>query len=593
MIVVFIGEASVVLPHPFPGAFARVADFNADGNPDLLYKGYDSSDPASGTHTRLVTFLGNGRGAFVPSAWTTLPLELWECDAGDMDRDGRTDLVCGGYDLVVRAQVLHVLPGVGNGRFRSGTEVALTDTGGDVGAPHLADVNRDGALDVVVLHRDAEFWFGNGKGGLVHGGGTDLSGIPWPRYMKVADLNHDGRVDVVVVGHAGELAIALGVEGGFDEAAITVPFIADAPDIVDINQDGHLDIVVSAYPNWRRHQDEDINQADLPPDPILVLLGRGDGSFAAPDGFAFDPSSGPPFAVVDVTGDGLPDILSQASNGTSVLVNERNDVNHAPVVRALDRTVNYNDLVVDPLGSFECAWLSAEASDPDQHAVTFEWRDSAGVLVTTNRVMRWCNQTPGTFPMHLTIRDGRGAVISRTVTLTILPFKEIVVYATDPTSENDVWLTGNWTAVIDATAAAGYRAYDPQRGATKVLVPAPTPGSSVRILFTPDPTQTFQALDPVEGGPELVCERLGVGAVLGIHRRGGSPRVSNGHNIGARDQSRRMRRMRRVGVGLGRRRVGRVEPQRGPAPVSGRRSATDADPDARGRRVGRSGRAVV
>ena len=37
-----------------------------------------------------MTFLGNGRGEFVPSAWTTLPLDLWECDAGDMDRDGRT-----------------------------------------------------------------------------------------------------------------------------------------------------------------------------------------------------------------------------------------------------------------------------------------------------------------------------------------------------------------------------------------------------------------------------------------------------------------------------------------------------------------------
>ena len=241
--------------------------------------------------------------------------------------------MCGGDDGG-HAQVLHVLPGVGDGRFRIGTEVALTDNGGDVGAPHLADVNRDGALDVVVLHRDAEFWFGNGKGALSHGGDTDLSGIPWPQHMKVRNLNHDGRVDVVVVGHAGELAIAVGVEGGFGEASITTPLVADPPEIADINQDGHQDIVVAAYPNWRRHQDEDINQADL------AGTRSSSSSDAATGRLRYrtkvvDRFSGPPFAVVDVTGDGLPDILSQAHNGTSVLVNERNDVNRAPVVRAL------------------------------------------------------------------------------------------------------------------------------------------------------------------------------------------------------------------------------------------------------------------
>jgi hypothetical protein len=103
-----------------------------------------------------------------------------------------------------------------------------------------------------------------------------------------------------------------------------------------------------------------------------------------------------------------------------------------------------------------------------------------------------CTTTPGTYPFLLTVRDGRGGVVTRTVTLTILPGKEVVVYAVDLTGDDDVWHTGSWTQVSDPSGAGGFRAFDPDRGAPKGTAPAAGPASAIRIKFTPDPTQTYK-----------------------------------------------------------------------------------------------------
>ena len=106
--------------------------------------------------------------------------------------------------------------------------------------------------------------------------------------------------------------------------------------------------------------------------------------------------------------------------------------------------------------------------------------------------MRICEKTAGQYARQLTVRDGRGGVVTRTATLTIRPGKEIVVYAVNLTGDDDVWRTGTWTQVADSTGAGGFRAFDPNRSAPKTAAPASSPVSAVRIRFTPDPNQVYK-----------------------------------------------------------------------------------------------------
>ena len=75
--------------------------------------------------------------------------------------------------------------------------------------------------------------------------------------------------------------------------------------------------------------------------------------------------------VTDFNRDGLPDVLFGTTNGqVGLLLNQRNDVNHKPVVTASHYTFNYQDQFGDDTLSFR-----AVASDPDAHYLTYEWRD--------------------------------------------------------------------------------------------------------------------------------------------------------------------------------------------------------------------------
>jgi hypothetical protein len=462
--VLLSGQPGVVLPGPFPFAGFIANDFNGDGNPDILYLASDSSDLGGGVHTRLLTYLGNGRGAFAGTATWTSPVWMRRCLAGDMNRDARLDLVCVGFDNTATTHVALVVLGNGNGTFRAGAGTPLPDDAIDL---QLADVNRDGALDVVVLEPAAARWLHNQDGSLSPAGSVDLTAVPYPQHLRAADVNHDARPDLVVAGNDGELAVAAGAASGFAAATVSKPLqVGGEFEVVDIDADGNADILA----------------------PGVVLRGSGDGMFGEPEGFAF----WGPFGVADVTLDGLPDLLTHAASAVRVLVNERNEINHSPVLTAADRTLEYHEVIVDPLGEFDCPALFAEAVDPDQHAVTYEWRDGSGALIATSPDAHLCTTVPGTYAAVVTVRDGRGATESRRVTLTIRPGKEIVVYAVNLTGDDDVWQSGEWTQVADPTGVGGFRAATADRGAAKVTAPAVNPASAVLIRFTPDPAQTYK-----------------------------------------------------------------------------------------------------
>jgi hypothetical protein len=413
---------TVSLRGPTPLTRFLVDDFNGDGNPDVLYY---STDP-SGTDqvTRFLTYLGDGRGHFTASPTTVEPHSLAWCVAGNLSRDGRPDLVCGDLRLL----------GNGDGTFQSG--VGQFGASDGFPGPLLADLNRDGKLDVVT------------------------------GAAAVADLNHDGYVDKVIREPPDGITVAFGSADGFVRSdSYHVLEDSGGIAIADVNVDGHPDIVVNGSAS--------VESAGS----VMILFGNAGGTFAPT---IFTLTSGR-IVVADVTGDGLPDIVAYDAHAVQVLVNQRNDTNHPPIVP------DYSLTSGNP-----CVTLDARASDPDQQPLAIDWFDASGVPLGTSygaRGLDVCVDHPATYTYRRTARDDFGGSASGTVTFTyVVTMKEIVLYA----AADNVAMAGNWSRVADATAAGGFRAHDANLGAPKVTQPSETPANSITIPFLADPNLTYK-----------------------------------------------------------------------------------------------------
>lgn len=277
-----------------------VADFNGDGNPDAAVTNYGSNNVS--------VLLGTGGGVFAPAVTYPAgsPLAL---AVGDFNGDAIPDLAVASF-----AGGVEIFLGNGDGTFQRGVFYSAgPDPGGilsGLGTEGIAvgDFNNDGKLDVSVTntHRnEVAVLMGFGDGGLQPAVKYPLSrgGL----YVATADLDGDGTLDLAVTG--GGVSILLGKADGTFRA----PVVFDignraAVDIVitDIDGDGKLDLVVS------------IDYVVYPPASaeLAVLLGNGDGTFRSPiftpvDGYYVrSPTAG------DLNGDGYEDVVL-TSNGAS------------------------------------------------------------------------------------------------------------------------------------------------------------------------------------------------------------------------------------------------------------------------------------
>jgi FG-GAP-like repeat len=458
VIVMLRDGPSVSLPGPTPLTGFIVDDFNADGNPDVLYY---SSDP-SGTDqvTRFLTYLGDGHGHFTAAPMTIDPHSLAFCVSGDMVRDRRPDLVCDNRILLAN----------GDGTFRSGVAYASESDGlSQFPGPLVADVNRDGILDVVA---GAGVYLGNGFGRMVFA--DSFGSGSFGAVAAIVDLNRDGYLDFVIRYPPDGILISFGSADGSGRCGIDAfapcafyPILEDSGGIAiaDVNADGHPDIVINGSAS--------IESAGS----VMILFGSADGTFT-PTVFTLTPGR---IVVADVTGDGLPDIVAFDAHAVHVLVNQRNDTNHPPIVS------DYSLTSGNP-----CVTLDARASDPDQQPLAIDWFDSSGVSLGTSfgaRGLDVCVDHPATYSYRRTARDDFGGSATGTVTFTyIVTMKEIVLYA----AADNVAMTGNWSRVADATAAGGFRAHDANLGAPKVTQPSETPANSITIPFLADPNLTYK-----------------------------------------------------------------------------------------------------
>lgn len=289
-----------------------------NGHLDLVVTNGDSNS--------LEVFLGNGDGTFSRGIQVSLPQTPTFVLAGDYNNDGKQDIVVG---FVVDAGAVQpqfeVLLGDGSGGF-SGAIVPPPIVGGldpiPTGWIAEGDLNKDGYMDLVTtVTGDAAIAYLS-QAGSAFTQGASFGPNDGPMAVELGDMDEDGCLDAVELGASGFLTIAKGTcDGNFTQGA----FLAEVGDldpalkVVDVNGDGHLDIVGSAAYYAGGNPGSGAEAGYL----VSVLKGNGKGGVSPAQIYrgGMDAFS---LVVADFTGDQRPEIITvdSAENQASFFLND-------------------------------------------------------------------------------------------------------------------------------------------------------------------------------------------------------------------------------------------------------------------------------
>ena len=172
-------------------AAVEVEDINRDGSPDLVFAQRGDRRTEDGGS---LIFWGSGRG-FSRERKQTLP--TWAATGiaiGDLDSDGRTDLVLANKSDGSRQVPSLLYWGAPNGRYSREARLELGSGGADAYA--AADINRDGFPDLFLPEKTpAIYW-----GGREPYSPSRTSRVDSELAMsgRFADLNRDGYLDLAL-----------------------------------------------------------------------------------------------------------------------------------------------------------------------------------------------------------------------------------------------------------------------------------------------------------------------------------------------------------------------------------------------------------
>jgi hypothetical protein len=222
---------------------AYCADINNDGDLDLVGGSSSGIYVWEGQHsTGSLTWTSVSDGLPTNGEFTGVTL-------GDVNNDGRLDLVAGSYNS--RGISVYTCSSSGSISWTEADKDTNLKQSGESFEMILGDLNGDSNLDIVAGMRGGiKIYLGNGQTGDKKNWWTEVSsGLPTSDdyyQMTIADINEDGKLDVGskfrVWSNSGSMSDAesyswstldLGISES-DSVGLTIG---------DLNNDGHLDII--------------------------------------------------------------------------------------------------------------------------------------------------------------------------------------------------------------------------------------------------------------------------------------------------------------------------------------------------------------
>jgi hypothetical protein len=282
----------------------RLGTFTVDSLPDAV---------AKLTSNEVGLLVNDGAGDFAPPVTFATHSFINSFVAGHIDDDGLDDFVvlrCG--DSACMNHDVNMFVYIANGT----TFVPAPNLTGDPASVGTLDtLNMDARPDLITLDfLDDELQVFMNAGGALPA--TTPVSVPispagmQPNGMALRDIDSIGGPEIAITHQQGTDAVAImsaAVDGVISPAtSVVVGTPQYAPNLLDIDNDGTIDLVVDIGPLGDRK--------------ILVARGSGTGAFDAPLPIVEDARIGLQMQIDDLDGDGAFDVAIRSTEATGILL---------------------------------------------------------------------------------------------------------------------------------------------------------------------------------------------------------------------------------------------------------------------------------